>query len=300
MSGDRDLSTEVLALEDGRKLTYRTYGAADGYPILALHGTPGSRLKFAPADRIAGRLGLRIISLDRWGYGGTCAHPAPSLSAFGRDCGWLLDSLGIGEAGVVGISGGGPYAAAVAAVLGRRISRLALVAPVGPIAGVRLKLGDLRPAHTFTFRVLPKLPGAVRGVFVPFRHVALAAPSASAVVAVLRAAASDRRMMQDRDVRRSLGVTFREGLRVSTRGPSIDMGLFGRPWDVDTHKVECAAKVWIGTEDRNVPIPAAVGLARSLTHCELELLEGEGHFWIARNFNVVLHWLAENPSARAA
>src|SRR5262245_5234094 len=66
----------------GPLVTYREYGAPGGLPVLALHGTPGSRLKYAAADRDAARMGLRIISPDRWGYGRSDPHPQPKLAAY--------------------------------------------------------------------------------------------------------------------------------------------------------------------------------------------------------------------------
>jgi hypothetical protein len=58
----------ILKLAGGRKLCFAEFGANDGFPIIALHGTPGSRLMHAPAHDAAAKLGLRIISPDRWGY----------------------------------------------------------------------------------------------------------------------------------------------------------------------------------------------------------------------------------------
>lgn len=289
-------SPNFAVLSDGRRLAYSEYGAADGWPVLALHGTPGSRLKYAPADPVARALGLRLISVDRWGYGGSPPHPAPSLGAFGADCGALLDHIGAEKAGVVGISGGGPFAVAAGCVLGPRITRLALVAPVGQIAGAKLGWRALNPLHAFAFRVLPWIPSGVRGVFAPFRQIAFAAPASSVTVATLRAARADRRLMRHRTLRQSLGACFAEGLRRDARGPEIDLRIFGRRWDVELDRLTCASKVWIGSADRNVPIPAAVALARRLSHCTLDVMPDAGHFWIAQNFDVVLRWLAERDA----
>jgi pimeloyl-ACP methyl ester carboxylesterase len=42
-----DAEDRVLRLGDGRALGYRIWGDPAGRPLLFLHGTPGSRLKFA-------------------------------------------------------------------------------------------------------------------------------------------------------------------------------------------------------------------------------------------------------------
>jgi pimeloyl-ACP methyl ester carboxylesterase len=143
----------ILELDCGRKVCVAEYGARDGFPVIALHGTPGSRLKYAVADGTAASLGLRLISPDRWGYGGTDAHPDPSLATYAQDVDFIAGLLGLGRFGVIGISGGGPYAVAAAARLGSRITRLALVAPVGSIAETPRR--EMRPFHRFCFRVLP-------------------------------------------------------------------------------------------------------------------------------------------------
>ena len=68
----------VIALPDGRKVSYREYGKVpDGFPILFLHGNVSSRL-FEPvyeqtdAETIAA--GARVIAFDRPGIGGSDPH----------------------------------------------------------------------------------------------------------------------------------------------------------------------------------------------------------------------------------
>lgn len=281
-----------VILPGGRKVNFAEYGSPAGRPMLVLHGTPGSRLKFAVAAAAAEARGLRLISPDRWGYGGTPAHPLPSLSAYAADTAALLDALDIDRIGVMGISGGGPFAAGIAARLGARITCAALVAPVGEIVGSGLSRHDLQLMHRFAFRVLPRVPGAVRVLFEPLRALTMVAPSAGAIVATARAAPADRRLMKDRELRKSLGEAFAVGLMGGTQGPVVDLGLFSRPWDVDVGKITCSTRVWIGSADRNVPIKAAMSLAQRIPGARLTVLADEGHFWIARNFEVVLDWMS--------
>ena len=59
----------IVRLPDGRRLCYAGYGAADGNPLLYCHGFPTSRLEVWLFDAAACRQNLRVIALDRPGYG---------------------------------------------------------------------------------------------------------------------------------------------------------------------------------------------------------------------------------------
>ncbi len=168
--GTRDGS---LSLGDGRIITYRTYGDPGGRAVIALHGTPGSRLKFSGTAEAARRLGLRVVAPDRWGYGGTSIHPTPTLPAFADDVARLCHHLGLDRFAVMGVSGGGPYAAGTAALLSSRVTALALVAPVGPIAGEAVPMTRF---HQFCFGPLARKPTAVELVFRNFARLLRVAP----------------------------------------------------------------------------------------------------------------------------
>lgn len=282
---------QPLRLPDGRQLGWSSYGDEAGAAVIALHGTPGSRLKYASADATARALGIRLVSLDRWGYGDSDPHRAPTLRAFADDVARLADALGIDRFAVVGISGGGPFAAAVAAGLPGRVSALALVAPVGEMKPPGLR-PPVSPFHSWCFDAMPRVPGAVRGSFELFRLVTRVAPATAVRIAALRACAADREVLSEPSIAAGLGQTFREGLARGADGPVIDMTLFGRPWGVDLGAVSAPARVWIGTADRNVPLGPAEALASSIPGATLCRLGGAGHFWIARYFDEVLAWLA--------
>jgi pimeloyl-ACP methyl ester carboxylesterase len=291
MSGVCESSrTRILDLAEGRKVCVAEYGARGGVPVIALHGTPGSRLKYAAADATASSLGLRLISPDRWGYGGTDVHPKPSLSEYARDTGALADLLGLDRFALIGISGGGPYALAAAAQLGSRILRLALVAPVGPISDT--PPSEMRPFHRFCFRVLPRIPGGTRLVFRGYRRLLQVAPKSAISVATFRTARADIELAAMADIRTRLAATFREGLCQGAAGPVIDLKLFSRAWDIRPGDIQAATRLWLGSEDRNVPQSAVRLLAQKIPQAELIRLEGQGHLWVLRNYGDVLGWVA--------
>jgi len=279
----------AIALGDGRTILLREYGDPAGQPVIALHGTPASRLMYAAA-KSAGAHGLRLIAPDRWGYGGSSPHPRPTLAAFADDMQRVADGLGIERFGVLGVSGGGPYAAAMAVLLRERVTALALVAPVGPIAdapGVRLS-----GFHALCFRILPRVPGSLRLVFSAFRRGLKAAPEAAIRVASMRAPPPDRAVLANAEVHARFTAMFAEGLKDGVAGALIDMAIFSRPWDIALERVAVPSALWIGTADNNVPMDAARKLARSIPGCELIVLEGEGHLWVALNYDGVLGWIA--------
>ena len=286
-TGDR----RIVVVAGQRRIALATYGAAGGYPVLALHGTPGSRLKFTTTHDDAGRLGLEVVAPDRWGYGGTDPHPAPTLAAFADEMHGLMASLGHRHFAVLGVSGGGPYATAVAARYAAAVSALALVAPVGPIAGE--PDSEIGRFHRFCFGALAARPRATRAVFRTFRRIIRASPALGLKLAMARLPRADRKVLASPGVAPRLAQTFAEGMQPGPEGPVCDLTLFGRPWALALANAQVPARLWLGTADGNVPLSAARRLAARLPSCELVELPGAGHLWVALHYADVLGWIAE-------
>jgi pimeloyl-ACP methyl ester carboxylesterase len=286
-----------LRLRDGRKLGYRVYGDPKGSPVLFLHGTPGSRLKFAIAHDSGKALGLAIIAPDRWGYGLTEAPNRPSLAGFAEDMAALMDALGEPRFAVGGISGGGPYAAATAACLPAQVTALALVSPVGTIADAGLG-PSLPPLHRLCFTVLPRRPRTVSAAMRAFRWSLIHTPRLAGKLTTWRAARPDKRLIGRSEVRRRILGSFSEGLRPGTAGPNIDLTIFSRPWEVDLGSISARARLWIGARDSNVPLTAVRALAQRVPHCIVTDLPDAGHLWVSEHHAEVLAWIAS--AARGA
>ena len=107
-------------------------GDPQGIPLVFFHGTPGGRLQAALGDGAASRAGVRLVAFSRPGYGGSTDGPT-TLTSVGSDAGSVADALGIDAFAVLGVSGGGPYAVAAAAVLPERVRVVGVVAGVGPL-----------------------------------------------------------------------------------------------------------------------------------------------------------------------
>lgn len=255
-----------------------------------LHGTPGAASLFTATDAPARDLGLAIIAPDRWGYGRSDAPDYPALSDYADDIGEMMSALGVGAFAVSGFSGGGPYAAAVAARLGARVTAAALVSPVGLVAE-SMDAGEISRFHRFCFRTLSQRPSTTEQIFRAYRWAVARSPRVACGLATALAPRADKHVMADCAVSQRILGAFSDGLALSTRGPAIDLALFGAPWPFDPASIFAPAKIWIGTLDTNVPVAAAHRLAARIPHAELDVLTGEGHLWVALHYPDILGWM---------
>ncbi len=124
---------DARVLPDGRVVEFWDGGDPHGRPVLMHPGTPATRVLGVWGHWPAVRAGLRLIAVNRPGYGGSTRSPdPPSLSATGHDTAALAACLDLDEYAVLGISGGGPFALATAVAAPAEVRVLCLVGAVGP------------------------------------------------------------------------------------------------------------------------------------------------------------------------
>jgi pimeloyl-ACP methyl ester carboxylesterase len=294
---DAVLKSHTITLPDGRLIGYAEYGDPRGTPIFGLHGTPGSRFMFRVADAEARALGIRLIAPERPGFGLSTYQRGRTLGGYPQDVAALADKLGITRFGVAGISGGGPYAAACAALLPSRVTAVALISPIGPVKGLSSAV-HIGPGHHVMFRLAPRAPGLIWPFFAIGRAAFLYTPLAIYGLLMSRAAPSDWKILARTDVRRNLLEGVGEGLRQGVKAAIQEMKLFSRPWNIPFEAIRAPSMLWQGSADRNVPPSAAFLLGDLIPGCEVHPIARGGHYWIFDNVRLVLRRLV--GAARAA
>ncbi|HEY4377892.1 MAG TPA: alpha/beta hydrolase, partial [Acidimicrobiales bacterium] len=127
------LPARSLRLRDGRRIGWVEVGDPYGRPVLHFHGTPGCAAEATPLMAVAVEAGVRLIAVDRPGLGHSDPHPGRTLRGWADDMVELADRLELDRPGVVGFSGGGPYALALGAVAPERFGPIAVVSGAGPL-----------------------------------------------------------------------------------------------------------------------------------------------------------------------
>jgi pimeloyl-ACP methyl ester carboxylesterase len=271
-----DGRAEILDTPEGRRIGWMARGPADGTPALYLHGSPGSRLEqlLIPAE-VLDRFGVRLISVDRPGYGNTDPLPG-ERSARARDVLAVCDALGVGRFPVIGVSGGGSNAVTLAAIAPDRVARTLVVSAqmpyedetaVGAIPPEKLALLPLyRRGRTPELEELCRrerddwlddLPGMLDGF-----------PTSSE---------SERRWLGKAWVRGAIATQMAEAFRPGLEGFAEDSLTCAKPFDVDVRTIRCPVTAIHGTDDTVCPLPNLRRVLATIETTELILLDGLNH-----------------------
>lgn len=271
----RSLHAEMVTTARGPLEVARV---GEGPPVLVVHGTPGSWRQAVPLamDLAADHT---VLLPSRPGYGrtplATGRTPAEQAAAYAA----LLDALGFERAGMLGISGGGPSAAAFAAVHPDRTSALVLccaLAPhlMTPPAGMRRALA------------VPGLADVAAPVARWHRRRLLARPEAIERLSGEGLSAAERvRAAVDQQLRADLvGFLWSHldappglaGMRNDLA--SMGFGPDGRPPDLSG--VRAPTTVLHGDADQVVEPAHGSFYAAAVPGAELHVFEGAGHAFL--------------------
>ena len=116
------MDDRTLTMPDGRTVGYADFGGA-GMAVIEAHGGPGSRFEaraMAEQPEAVGA-GLRLIGIDRPGYGRSDPLPGRVIADWTADALAVADALGVERFAIIGVSTGASYSMAVASMAPERV-----------------------------------------------------------------------------------------------------------------------------------------------------------------------------------
>ncbi len=269
----------------GLSLAWNEFGAPDGAPVFYYHGWPSSRLQVRLVHHLAKDRGLRLIAMDRPGMGKSTLVRDRKLEDWPELMGHFADHLGIEKFGQLGVSGGGPYVLAGAAMIPDRLTRSAVLAGMVPLPLLGHGRRGLHPLYRMLIP-LRKLPAPL--FTLGFHAAALACkcrPDVPPMSLLLQSLAEEDRaiILGIPGIWDVLTKSFTEGVCGPSGGQGVmtDAEIYLRMPGFSSVGITHPIRYWHGADDKNIPLTLVERLCEILPHAELEAVPGLGHFSLA-------------------
>ncbi|MGC2190785.1 MAG: alpha/beta fold hydrolase [Candidatus Dormiibacterota bacterium] len=290
------VETRTVPASDGRDLCVETAGVDSGTPVLVQHGAPGSRLLYGPWIADAERQGIRLISYDRPGYGGSSPAPGHRVADGAADVRVIAEALGVDQMAVWGYSGGGPYALACAALLPDLVVAVATVGSLAPYGAPGFDyfagMGDLNIEDT---RLYFSDPDAARKQTREARDQMLEATPEQGTEGLATLLSPVDAAQLTGEFAEWLRGSTHEGLAPGDQGWWDDGAAHLAPWGFELETISVSVKVWHGRHDRFVPFQHGQWLAEHVPGAESVLSDDDGHLTLlAGKVGDVHTWLLDH------
>lgn len=264
--------------DSGRDL--RVFDSGTGtVPVLSIHGGGMGRTVYPPYLAMATERGVRVVSYDRPGLGGSTRHPGYRIRDCADDVRTIASALGVERMLVWGVSGGAPFALACAALLpGLVVAAAALGGRAAPAPDAVSRFSE-DPDAAMAEMEAEAAAERERPVS-DWIDVLSAAGLPEVDIANLKAGGAEWYAGDARDALAVGGAGYYDEARASHEY-----------WDFDLNDIHAPVLIVHGTADPWVDPQEATELAASIPGAELRLLDGIGHLSLMDHLDGVVDWL---------
>jgi pimeloyl-ACP methyl ester carboxylesterase len=272
-------SDHTLSLADGRRVAWAEWGDPQGEPVLFLHRNPGSRL-LDPDSTATASAGVRLITIDRPGYGRTDPVADPTRSAVASDVRAVVGEIGVDDVALIGWSGGGMFALEAAAALGRRLHSLSLVCTPAPDEEIPWVPDDFRglmaQVASDPAQALASITSAC-GFYAESPEAAVESDSGPA----------DAEVRAQPGIAEALRTMMREGARQGAAGMAADIVAASRGEPLPLAEIQAPVRLWYGDADWVGPEHGR-WYADRFANAQLQIIPGAGHLLPLTNWRAIL------------
>jgi len=240
-------------------------------------------------DTYAKELGVRIIAPDRPGFGLSEFDPDRTLLDWPDTLVELADHLLLKKFSVIGISGGGPYAAVTAYKIPKRLNRVGIVVGLAPTYEKGVLEGlSWWPKFQWSHYGVSKFYRV--GASVGYNVLNTVLPTTDLYMRLFGSSA-DKKYFTDPLARKRFGAITREAFRIGFKGPAHDLYLYSHDWGFDLAKIIPHVYLWYGSDDRNVPIATGKFFATHIPKNTYTVYPNEGHMIMRTHTREILQSL---------
>jgi pimeloyl-ACP methyl ester carboxylesterase len=279
---------KVLRLDDGRNLAYAEYGDLNGEPVFHCHSIFGSRLELAfDAHNIARQKSVRLIVLDRPGYGASDPNPKASFVNWSEDLIQLADHLNIGRFSLTGYVMGGMYALACAHEIPERIKRVASISN-GMMPESSSDYKEFIPFYRMNIRLakyMPKAYGLISSILI---KGALSDPNSFIEQMSENLNQADREIMDSQSFKAELVTSIKEAFLQGGKACSREMVDFTHDWSFNLSDIKIPVDIWHGSTDCHQPQILSERFTEHIKNTKLIIKEEAGHYMFFTHWAEIL------------
>lgn len=300
MSPSSTTTEQSITLQDGRRMGYAVFGDPAGRACLFVPGYSASRwlAGWTFPSALLHRHGVRLIAVDRPGYGLSTAHPGAGFPAWARDASALADRLGLDRLAVAGVSMGAGPALALAAARPDLVTSTTILSGMPPV-GAGERWAPASRTDALYWRLARRAPWVLRKLCAAAAAMMATAARGDAdrlIGRVERALPeADLQVFRELlggengesgengeggeggDARAAFAADVRESSLQGGAAMADDLLRYLQPWGFEPADVPGPVRLWHGLDDPKVPVELARRLAARLPRCTPSFVPG-GHF----------------------
>ena len=272
---------------DGRRLAYREVGDHAGCPVIYFHGVPGVREALVGKPQTYLRAGIRLITLDRPGYGSSSRNASARVVDVALDVAQLAVALGLERYAIVGESGGGPYALACGSLTLRPPSVVVVSSGLAPFDSEGGKLG-MKVINRAALRVLPHRALADRSFRVLSSLFYRWPDFVFDQVLCRNSPTADVELLRRPDIRLAAKEMLTSTAVSGIDGVVDDIYRLSHGWGFAFGDIASPVSFWHGDRDNTAPLNQLRHIAGQIPGSRVTVCPGEGHMVMERHLAEIL------------
>lgn len=277
----------LLPLGKHRQVECGIYGPEKGEPVFYFHGIPGSHHDVQMVEEALPRHGVRVIAPNRPGIGRSTHVRGRCVGAWAQDVEHIANELGIRDFSVLGVSGGGPYAAACAHFLPHRLKIAGIFNGMSPLNIAGASEG-MRPFNRLFLEAARRWePLAHMGIHFLIQRFRSDWKRCLATIHT-GANSSDFEVLAGEKIRQSLRQSIEDTALQGVKGILTDIQAVVRPWGFRLEDIPVKVLLWHSRDDTSVPVRMGQILAQRIPQSEAIFFCEGGHFSLVKIIDAVL------------
>lgn len=192
----------------------------------------------------------------------------------------MVEFINLDKFSVLGVSGGGVYAAALATEKDLKIVKTGLISSASEFAKDQVPPEMCKPNKIAIF--LSKwAPWLLRYSYKQQKYVLDNMPDhylKAASKNIGHLARADQEILQRQETIEAMAIQLKEAFRMSPNEAVDELKMISTSWGFDCEDIQGPVEIWHGTEDTLSPLSGVKKLAKKIPHCHTNYIEGKGHF----------------------